>query len=270
MSLQSWPEIEAITPGHGDRRPEPSNALFGQSVTLNSAGASCKLRFGNAGGGVFEPDHGPLVAGSTTVFEVRPDRFFIDVTPDNQEQGSICAFLDRIAGRGIALRMEFPDPVAAATPLQARFAAHGRLSAVGRTVWNGPVDAGSAGGAGEGFLQSTALVGLWQRHVYSDTHVYDHMHLNAGRYCWYCHAGPDQGLGDCEESQCFALGEDLFLFCWQEKLMPCAGIMVEDHAAGRSVGRIAGRNSVTGAHAGELVGADIYRLAQIAPYVVAP
>jgi hypothetical protein len=47
------------------------------------------------------------------------------------------------------------------------------------------------------------------------------------------------------------------LVCWREKLLPCVGIMVEDHKIMRSVGKIGGADAYTGAIANTRVGATI-------------
>src|SRR5208282_824778 len=118
----------------------------------------------------------------------------------------------------------------------ARLASTGSQSAVKVRYRQAPIGAAVC----SPFPPSRALVGKLLRYTYSSTHIYDHFYVSERFYSWFCREGPDKNLGDFEECDVFEIGPQLYLVCWREKLLPCVGILVEDHAAMRVTGKICG------------------------------
>ena len=158
--------------------------------------------------------------------------------------------------RAFVIETLFPTPQEAQTPVLERLAKSGCQSAVRVRYRQG----GIGNCAAAEFPRTTALVGRFLRYRYSDTHEYDHIYHSDRFYSWFCRQGPDRGLGDFEECDVFELREKLYLVSWREKLLPCVGIMVEDHERMRSLGKICGADAYTGVIGNTRVGAAMTSL----------
>lgn len=87
---------------------------------------------------------------------------------------------------------------------------------------------------------SRGLVGLRNLYHYSPTERYEHIYLNDGFYAWHCLEGVEKGLADVERCQYLAISEQLWLFVWQEKVVPTLGVVLIDMDNLRTDGKILG------------------------------
>lgn len=250
----TWPQIGDIIQNHDGGRPDPVRDLQGRRFDwTRDDGLRCALYFDATG------SHAQWHAGEHSqpvdceVFIVRPEVYFIDFVEAHNPNASQSFVLDISRRRVVQIDVVAP---AAGVPagLLDRIAQRGSWSAVDLHIHQGQWhEAGKASAAA--CERTNALVGQHLRYHYSDTHIYDHIYLSERYYSWFCHRGPDAGLGDLEECQMFALAPDLYLVCWTEKLIPCVGVTVEDLQAMRSIGKIFGADAYTGVAANRTVGA---------------
>lgn len=87
---------------------------------------------------------------------------------------------------------------------------------------------------------TTELVGIRNIYRYSPTEVYEHTYLNPHFYTWQCLKGVEQGLCDTDLCHYYKIAEKLYLFIWQEKIVPTLGVIMIDEVAHRSDGKICG------------------------------
>ena len=91
--------------------------------------------------------------------------------------------------------------------------------------------------------------------------VYEHIYLGPESYTWHCLKGNEKGLCDTDYCRFRKIDDNLYLFVWQEKIVPTTGALLLDFNAQRSCGKIVGYQ---GREAGELcnfkVGAKAVRL----------
>ena len=250
QTAQVWPEIEEILVNHGEGAPPPCQPPAGTREFVSAEGSDVMVLSGAEA----------RFAGDTLTavyYAIRPGIYFVDL-PDSAEGRARMLILDDTRGRVLQTEIVAPIP---GTPdgLLDRLALRTSQSAVGVTYhhWFAPEAEQTP------FTSSPRLIGKQFRYTYSSTHQYDHFYINDRYYAWHCLKGPDAGLGDFDECAHFEIAENLVLFVWKEKLLPCAGFTIEDHDAKRTIGKIFGANSNSGEARGAIVGADLTMIADI-------
>ena len=253
-----WPQIGDIIPNHDADRPPRTNALAGRAVSLRfSDGETAEVIFRDADrltGRIASEDIDVAYDG----YEVRDDCYFINWRAQTSDRRTRSLFLDLLHERALLVEGRIPTPDANRIDTLTRIADRKSQSVV-YVVYR----AALIGDGAEAIGRTAELVGKCLRYRYSDTHLYDHIYHSERYYSWFCHNGPDRGLGDFEECDYFKLRDELYLICWREKLLPCLAVMVEDHQAMRSMGRIIGGDAYTGEIADTMVGARMSLVADI-------
>lgn len=84
------------------------------------------------------------------------------------------------------------------------------------------------------------LVGKRKLYRYSPTEVYEHTYLNENYYAWQCLKGVEKGLADADQCQTYKIADRLYLFLWEEKIVPTLGLVMIDEVNNRSDGKICG------------------------------
>lgn len=93
----------------------------------------------------------------------------------------------------------------------------------------------------QGLIAATReLIGLRNEYRYSPDERYEHIYLNDHQYAWHCLNGVEKGLADVDYCHTLKLSERLYLFIWQEKIIPTLGIILIDLALMRTDGKIMG------------------------------
>ncbi|MBD8215243.1 MoaF C-terminal domain-containing protein [Erwinia persicina] len=87
---------------------------------------------------------------------------------------------------------------------------------------------------------SDELTGMRNQYRYSPNECYEHLYLNADCYAWHCLQGGEQGLADVDRCQTVKIDDRLYLFIWQEKVVPTLGVVLIDLQAARTDGKIFG------------------------------
>ena len=253
-----WPQISDIIPNHDGDRPSATDALVGLRTYLGGEIQAAiefdsdRCAWRENGREELNYEYEALGLGRRL--------FFVDAMPVVPNLRSLTMILDLALMRALVVEVTFPKPEAAQSAVLARLAATGSQSAVKvryRQSGLGTSDASP-------FKASGALAGRHLRYTYSATHIYDHIYHSERFYSWFCREGPDKGLGDFEELDAFELAARCYLVCWREKLLPCVGIMVEDHQSMRATGKICGVDAYTGEIGNSRVGARLEFVADCA------
>lgn len=84
------------------------------------------------------------------------------------------------------------------------------------------------------------LIGYRNQYIYSATERYEHIYLNENFYAWHCLDGVEKGLADVDKCHYIKIDSDLYLFIWQEKIVPTLGIILIDMKGLRTDGKIVG------------------------------
>lgn len=90
---------------------------------------------------------------------------------------------------------------------------------------------------------TTEMVGKRYLYVYSKTETYEHIYLNENLYTWQCLAGIEKGLADTDRCHYYKIEDRLYLFVWQEKVVPTLGVLLLDWRQKRSAGKLFGYES---------------------------
>lgn len=222
----------------------PESNILPQSYDL--AGQTIALDFEDGGARtlrILQQDavqHIQLEDGSTPevrITSLREGLYFIDYLPLNEPRGSVTLLLDVASGAALEIDGTMPTSDAAARGPFTRVQAGEPLTAVGAVFRAARV----AGGKGEfGFPRTTELVGKRIRYRYSTTELYEHIYLNPSFYSWHCLTGVEAGLCDTDFCHYIKLREELYLFVWQEKIVPTLGVITVDLIRGKTDGKIFG------------------------------
>jgi hypothetical protein len=81
------------------------------------------------------------------------------------------------------------------------------------------------------------LFGLRAIYSYNPRQVFEHVYLNAERYCWHCIVGPLKGQADVEMCTIYKWDDDQYVFCWREFGLPVSTVFFYDWHQMRSTGK---------------------------------
>lgn len=100
------------------------------------------------------------------------------------------------------------------------------------------------------------LIGWRALYRYSPNHLYEHVYLNAQRYCWQCLVGEQRGHGDVDLATTWKLAPQLYVFTFREFRIPVAATWCYNLDTMRSTGRffgLAGDGTVRSAPGGAYI-----------------
>ena len=112
---------------------------------------------------------------------------------------------------------------------------------VGQEFLTGEVDGVLLSGEPPGLTRD--LIGYRAINVYSDNHTYEHFYINSKRYAWQCLGGVQKGQGDMDYATYYKLQDNIYLFCFREKIIPVASVFVFDFKNGTNTGKFLGLTS---------------------------
>jgi len=238
--VASWISVGALADGFA---PEsnilpPCYDLAGQDIVLDyETGFSRQFRLERAGAA----QQLVLADGSTheaRVTSLRGGLYFIDYLPAALPRSAITLLLDTASGAALEITGTLPTAAETGLSLLTRAQAGSPLTAV-QASFSAARRAGRAA-APYGFPKTTELVGKRIRYRYSATELYEHIYLNPSCYTWQCLAGVEAGLADTDLCHYFKLREELYLFIWQEKIVPTLGVVTVDLTRMKTDGKIFG------------------------------
>jgi hypothetical protein len=176
--------------------------------------------------------------------EVRKGVYFVDFLNRRERATTISLALDTGEGIGMAVIGQLPTRRETREGLLDRVAAGRELTSVRASFLHGSIGRPFREGVTRIHPATTELVGNRIEYTYSPTERYEHVYLNSGFYTWHCLAGAertgDVGLADTDRCHHFKLGDKLYLFSWQEKIIPTHGVVIVDLDAMRTCGKIFG------------------------------
>lgn len=114
--------------------------------------------------------------------------------------------------------------------------------------------------AGDRHERTGAMVGKRVQYIYDADHAYEHIYLNDSTYSWHCLAGAEKGQADTEPTLAYEIRQDVYLFTWRERVVPCDGIVIIDWVNERLNGRIFGFDTAEQAYNSIQMGAKAVHL----------
>lgn len=223
----NWPPLDGLAPGFDAYKAEPSSALADREVVVvDDRGTRIVHRFdADTVGWTYSPGTGDPVPESAgrdryEAFDVADGLVYAQFQHTERPEETVSLLLDFGTGHTLAVLTTIGAPEPGRTRVRQLFAP-GRIEGVAVA---GPAPA-----------PSTALVGRRVMWTYSAEHTYEHVYLSPRWYTWQCLAGPERGLADTDEQTTYQLRPGIYVFCWREKVIPCASLTVADHRDQRAL-----------------------------------
>lgn len=195
------------------------------------------------------------------VTSLRQDLYFVDFLAGHY---STTLLVDRASGQVLRVKGSMPSAQETEKSLLTRAAEGLPLTAVKVAFHKGHI-AGKQGQ--EGFERTKELIGKRIRYRYSPTELYEHIYLNDSFYTWHCIKGVEAGLADTDLCHFFKLREQLYLFVWQEKIVPTLGVVTIDLEKNKTDGKIFGHS---GFNSGQFANFSVGAYANFANYTPSP
>lgn len=220
-----WPTLNVLdNSGFAAYNIPETSALDGRVLTLHMDGAGeVQVDFGTGGQvTLVEAETATIHTGS--VMEVDEGLFLAHFMRSDDERGAVVLVLDLAAGVATVVRSSVvPGP------------------AKGGLFVEEEVDGGSIDGTtAERHARTAELVGRRVQYVYGPDNAYEHIYLHENAYAWQCLAGAEKGLADVDRARVWKIRPDVYLLAWQEKVVPCDGVVVLNFRTNQSTGRIWG------------------------------
>jgi len=233
VAADLWPTLNVLdNSGFAAYNIPESSALDGRvlKLRLDTAG---EVSVWFSGGGAVELREGSVTTvHQASIKEVDEGLFLVHFVRADDEKAAVVLVLDLYAGVVTVVRSSIvPGP------------AKGGLFA------EEDVDGGTFDGASTERHQRTAdLVGRRVQYVYGPDNAYEHIYLHENAYAWQCLAGAEKGLADVDRARVWKIREDVYLLTWQEKVVPCDGVVILNFRAdaNQSTGRIWGYDTDAG------------------------
>ncbi|WP_432501082.1 MoaF C-terminal domain-containing protein [Kineococcus arenarius] len=228
-----WPTLNALDgDGFSDHNLPDTDELSGTDVAIRlDDGGTLTVRISTDGSATVVDDR-PGAGESTgpvSVKRVDEGLFLIHTASPGPEGVAHVVVLDTLDGATTVVRSHVAPP-----------------GPVGTVRVEEEVRSGSTTGGAARHHRSSDLVGRRVLYVYGPGNAYEHLYLTGSAYTWHCLAGAEEGLADTDRGRVWKVREDVYLFAWQEKVVPCDGIVVVNFARGRSTGRIWGLDTGEG------------------------
>ena len=225
-----WLPLDGLAPGFDANKATPSDLLAGREITVvEDDGTRLEHRFtadalqwrSTPAGRSNQPAGNPTEGTDAyEAFEVDEELIYVQFQRHDRPDRAVSLFLDLRAGRTLCVRTAIADPEPGRTRVR-------------QTFTPGVIEGVTVGG--ETPAPSTALIGRRVMWIYSSQHAYEHIYLSPHWYTWQCLAGPEKGLADTDENSIWQLRPGIHVFCWREKVVPCASVTGADHRNVRSI-----------------------------------
>lgn len=179
-----------------------------------------------------------VICGYTATI-IRKNIYLVDIIVSYGYTKSVSIVIDTIQKIATILTGVLPNSDDMKVPVLERAQKGQQLTSVQVTVEHASIDVP--------FTQSTKkhpatdeLIGKRLQFIYSSNDTYEHIYLNKNFYTWHCISGSECGLADTDKCYYYKIAENLYLFCWIEKIVPTLGLVIEDLDVMRSYGKIYG------------------------------
>ena len=165
--------------------------------------------------------------------------YLVDFIKAHERATSVSLVLDLTGGVFTAVLGELPTKDEAEEPLARKITQGKTLTSVRTTISRGTIDKPFTPAA-DHHRRTGELIGRRVRYVYSPTETYEHIYLNSEFYTWHCLRGIEKGLCDTDYCHYYKIADNLYLFIWQEKIVPTLGVVLIDFARLKTTGKIFG------------------------------
>lgn len=241
----TWLQVGELAAGFGGNELEPTGDLAGRSCCATFEDDSeLTLRFASASelayrstGSLAEFLHEATVPYVAT--SLRSGILLVDFLPPGTPPRSVSLVIDFARGVGTAVFGRLPLATEARQSLYTRASLREELTPVVTRIERFAL-AGSPSRPDGWHAPTTDLVGRRMRYEYGPRDLYEHIYLNERYYTWMCLRGSEEGLADTDRCHYRRIDQDLYLFVWQEKIVPTLGVVLVDTAALRSTGKLFG------------------------------
>ena len=243
-----WAEISSIEEGLDGHRLPSSHALAGRKIALRSAdGPGVSLEFIDEKSLRWE-EAGNSADEAYDAVEVAPSLFVAGVCHQRDQLCSTTFALDLETGHATRLAARLPTVAEADTSFVSRVHADQGLSPVHVEFDHWEIESAERSGppSGPAHARTNELVGKRLVYTYGDGGIYEHIYLNERRFTWHCLKGPEAGLADTEQCDCYRIRPDVYLFSWREKVIPTLGVVLVNTEEMRSNGFITGVDTRSG------------------------
>lgn len=228
-NVDEWLPLDQLEPGFDQYRLPPTNLLTGRNTTLTAADgrrwsfeftSDTTLHWTGVDGAHYQQDE-------YHAFQLRPDIFLVDLVSSADAHASVTVVIDLSAASGLLTVSRISKPSSSGIAVSHEFVSTA-------------ITAADAPPSVVEYQRSRDLVGKRVLYVYSEKHAYEHVYLNDDWYTWQCLAGPEYGQADTDACTTYQLRDDVYLFAWREKVIPCGAVVVLDFGELRSTGKLYG------------------------------
>ncbi|WP_257347372.1 molybdenum cofactor biosynthesis F family protein [Pseudalkalibacillus decolorationis] len=235
--------VGELSVGFSENMMEPIDKLVGKEFSLYyEDNKKCKISFMDIEALKWLIENGGVEEKFTCTYTAvmpREDIYFIDFIVSYGDTKSISIVLDLRQKIATVITSVLPTEEETSTPMLQRAERGMPLTAVNASFEHVSIDNPMTNLTPQ-HEKTKDLIGKTIEFVYSAKDVYEHNYLNENHYTWHCTAGNEEGLCDSDRCYYYKLDNNLYLFVWLEKVIPTAGIVIEDLDAMRSYGKIYG------------------------------
>lgn len=245
--VSDWKSYEDFAPGIDTNRLPATDALAGTELVVTLEGDTrLAYRFDGPSSVAWSLDGGEAPgsgSGWYSAVELGDDTLFVDARFDERPRESLTLIADTRTHAALAIRCAIDEEKQPGHPRVRQVFTPGVVGEPGTTATVPPP------------APTRDLVGKRALHRYSANHLYEHVYLSSGRYCWQCLEGVERGLADVDPATTYRFDEDRYLLAFREYVLDVASVFFLDLRAMRSTGKFFGitedgvvENAATGAH----------------------
>lgn len=190
------------------------------------------------------PGKGEIGHAEYLVTKPRKGIYFLDFIVFDGTSKSVSIVLDFNKGIATGIEGRLPDEEAIKIPIWVRGQKKMRLTGIDINVWHARIDKPMTRRT-KRHKQTSELIGKRVQYNYSDREAYEHIYLNKHLFTWHCIAGNEKGQSDTEHAVYYKIAKNLYLFSWQEKIVPTLGVVIVnlDPKIMKTTGKIFGYES---------------------------
>jgi hypothetical protein len=170
----------------------------------------------------------------------RPGIYFVDFEKKSEPGTTVSLALDLNQMISTAVISVMPSREEINRPILDRALAGDNLRSVKVDFYRATLDREFSSNDIDIHPETKELLGWRVEYSYTEEEVYEHIYLRQNAYTWNCLKGNEVGLCDTDYCSYRKVGENLYLFVWEEKIIPTVGVLLVDFNAMRTCGKIVG------------------------------
>ena len=235
--LSLFSSLGSLEDGLNEYRLPLTSKLAGQQFELYLEEDDKKIfiHFKNGNQLEWSSDGEPLTVEHYEAIEIRPNIFFVDWVYHADPKQSLSIVIDLVAQESTLLWSQLPNAEDARPDLFERIKKLNDLSAVKVHITHAGINRKRTEKV---HCRTTELVGKRLKQAYSSQHAFEHIYLSERLFTWHSLMGPDKGLADTDPVDYVKIADNLYLYCWRERLIPWVGIEMMDLLKMRSAGKV--------------------------------